>query len=846
MVTPSANLKLLYCCSCFSATIFKRVSSVLFWLGLMLCGVALSGQSQDYRGQIIDENGSPLVFASVQVKSSTRGVFSDLDGQFAIRASISDTLLISYVGFETQSIVLDDDLWLSVRLQSTGLLLEEVVVRPEENPAWRIIREAIANKRIHDPRELPGYSYEAFHKTILSVDSIRNPTIGQGRKERPMTPKRQRRDSLQRLAQARLEYRQNLFLNEMHVWVTETRSQHAFRAPSQYQETVLASQSSMPNDFTGGINPIDFQPFGFYQDIIRLEVTDQNYVNPLSRGTFRHYDFLLADTIVHDQDTTFIIQFWPQTKKSFVALKGLLYINTDGFAIENVIAEPADTTQTLQFTIQQQSKRVNGRWFPHQLNADLFLQMAAAGAYLGYGFRNRSVLSNVVLKAPPAKQFNHYRKVVEPTGGDLSDSLRLLPLEPREANTYAYWDSLPELRKAHRLLKSYNGLVRVFSSGLWTGKVVDLVVSDLWHVNAYEGNRLGLGLKTNARFSPHFSLYGYAAYGTQDQRWKYGAAAEGILYQHRDVRLRVSYADDLAEPGGIDYLSSINNPWAGWSARSLVLNRMDRQEFWRAEMVLRPRKAWQLNPFGSYNRRSLQYAYEFNEGRPEADAFYELYRTGLRVRWSPQEQLVKMGELEAILFPTFPVVDITAEQLHFVGGQQGVQRLSARLSHEQRWKYLGVTELVVQGGWLSESVPYPFLFQAPGNSGNGITGGSVFNTAGVTEFANDYFTHLFLTHRFGPLLGRPRTVYFRPELLLIQQLGWGQLRTPGQHQGIELDDMRHLFIESGIGLDNILRIPYFKLVYFGLGASMWYRWGAYHLPSQPDNFRFQLTLNISV
>ncbi|MEO0876354.1 MAG: hypothetical protein AAFY48_17280, partial [Bacteroidota bacterium] len=37
----------------------------------------------------------------------------------------------------------------------------------EENPAWRIIRAAIARKDQHDPRQLEGYSYEAFHKTVL-------------------------------------------------------------------------------------------------------------------------------------------------------------------------------------------------------------------------------------------------------------------------------------------------------------------------------------------------------------------------------------------------------------------------------------------------------------------------------------------------------------------------------------------------------------------------------------------------------------------------------------------------------------------------------------------------------
>ncbi len=815
-------------------------------LCLLFLASTLYGQSSLYQGVITDESGQPLVFASVQIKSTTQGVFSDLDGHFSLSATANDTLLISYVGIENKTLVLGQELQLVIQLERAGLLLQEVVVRPEENPAWRIIREAIARKDQHDPRQLTGYAYDAYHKTVMSIDSLRNPPAREPKKQKEATPRRIRRDSLRQIAAAKLEYRQQLFLEEMHLWVTETRSKHAFRAPNQYQETVIATQSSMPNDFTGGINPIDFQPFGFYQDLIRMEVTDQNYVNPLSKGTFRHYDFLLADTIVHTQDTTFVIQFWPQPKKSFVALKGLLYINTDGFAIENVIAEPADSTQTLQFTLQQQSKRINGHWFPHQLNADLFLEMGAAGAYMAYGFRNRSVLQNVILEAPPANQFNHYRKTIESQQGDLADSLRLLPLGNREANTYAYWDSLPELRTAYRVLKSYNGLVRVMSSGLWAGKTLDLVVPDLWRVNAVEGNRFGLGLKTSPRISDYLSLYGYAAYGTRDRRWKYGLATESMLYRHRDLRLRLSYGNDLAEPGGINYLTAVNNPWANWSARSLVLNRLDQQEFWRAEIIMRPKSSWQVNAYGSYNRRLINYTYRYNEGGLQDGQAYELFRTGISARWSPREQLVKMDQLEAILYPTFPVIDFNAEQLIFRPDNSLVHRISARLNHEQRWKYLGVSELVVHAGWLSKSVPYPFLFQAPGNNGNSISGNDVFNTAGPTELANDYFAHLFFTHHFGPLLGRPRTVYFRPELRLVKQVGWGELRQPLAHEGIELNDMRHLFLESGIGVDNVLRLPYFKALYLGLGGSVWYRWGGYHLPDTRDNFRFQLTLNLSV
>lgn len=820
----------------------RSILRLLFFLVLAIlsCG-ELTAQEQKYHGIVRDtKTNEPLVFVSVQRLGTTEGIFSDLDGKFSVTALVGDTLRFRYVGYEERLIVLKQQKELAVKMTTTGVALEEILVRPKENPAWRIIRAARAARKQHAPQEMAGYSYDAYHKTVLAVDTmIGSPATVRNR--RKSTPKR---DSLRRRAMALQKRRRDLFLNEMHLWVTETRSKHAFRAPYQHKEIVMATQSSIPNDFTGGINPINFQPFGFYQEVIRMEITDQNYVNPLGKGTFNHYDFYLADTIVHALDTTFVIEFEPLPNRFFTALKGVLYINTDGYAIEHVIAEPADPQQTLQFVIQQKSERVRGRWFPKVLQADIIFKVGAGEMLLQYGFRNRSLLTAIDLEPPPASFFNHYLKESNSGGATLTDSLRLFPLDPREANTYTHWDSLPELRPAYRVLNAYSGLVRVVSSGLLTSKGVDLVVPDLITINAYEGTRLGLGLKTSPNIWNWGSIYAYGGYGLNDQAWKYGGALEFKLYPQRDIKLRLNYRNDLIAPGSTDYLSAVNNPWANWSARSLILERLDQQELWRADFIYRPHGSWQLNFFGQQEQRKLTYAYAFGEDPLSDAAQYKLGQIGARVRWAPRERLVKMDQIEAILYPVFPILDVTLAQLS--APQFSAQRITARLQHEQRWKYLGMTEVNVELGWLSAPLPYSFLFQAPGNGGNSISGGGLFNTAGTTEFAQEKFAYLFLTHRFGTLLGRIKTPYFRPELRLMQQVGWGQRSASVSHQGIDFQDMHKGFFESGAGLDNILRLPYFKAMYFGLGASVWYRWGAYHLPAFKENVRVQFTLNLSV
>lgn len=819
----------------------KNVCLLAFLLLLTMVhpGVELAAQSITYQGIVLDtDNGEPLVFVSIQRIGTTEGCYTDVDGKFQIQAEAGDTLRLRYVGYTEQTFVLSSTQKLRLTMATAGLVLEEVIVRPEENPAWRIIRAALAARDQHDPAEKKGFSYDAYHKTVLGIDTLSVPP------SKAHEPKKnaKREAAFQRNA-ALQQRRQDLFTNEMQLWVTETRSQHAFRAPHQKKEIIIATQSSMPNDFTGGLNPINFQPFGFYKEVIRMEMTDQNYVNPLSKGTFQHYDFLLADTIVHASDTTYVIEFQPLPNKYFTALKGVLYIHTDGYAIERVIATPADPQQSIQFTLQQESHRVGGSWFPTVLHADIFFQINQGELFLKYGFRNQSVLTNISLDPPPASIFNHYLKEVNALTDGLDDSLRLLPLHPREANTYAYWDSLPELKPAYRILSAYNGFIKVISSGLWGTQKLDLVVPDLLNSNVREGVRLGVGLKTSPELWQTGSIYAYGGYGIKDQQWKYGGAFELKIYPQRDLKLRFSYRKDLVAPGNIDYLSSVNNPWSNWTARNLILERLDNQEQLRADLIFRPHGSWQLNFYAQKEERSLNYNYAFGADPSEVSSKYQTEEYGTRLRWALRERLIKMDQLEAILYPVFPILDLTIAHLRV--DNRSAQRVTARLQHEQHWKFLGITEIILETGYLSQALPYPYLFQAPGNSQNGVTGNGLFNTAGVTEFAQEKFAYLFFTHRFGTVLGRLKTPYFRPELRLMQQLGWGKLSTPFQHQGLDFKDMRHGYWESGAGLDNILRIPYFKAFYIGLGASIWYRWGAYHLPVLKDNARVQLTLNIS-
>lgn len=87
-------------------------------------------QKTEVSGVILDDKGIPLPAANVLEKGTTNNVTTDFDGKFRISASNKDaTLIISYIGFEDQSLKLDGAKTnYSIKLQPNTTNLEQVVV----------------------------------------------------------------------------------------------------------------------------------------------------------------------------------------------------------------------------------------------------------------------------------------------------------------------------------------------------------------------------------------------------------------------------------------------------------------------------------------------------------------------------------------------------------------------------------------------------------------------------------------------------------------------------------------------------------------------------------------------
>ncbi|UII77663.1 TonB-dependent receptor [Flagellimonas sp. HMM57] len=84
---------------------------------------------QQVSGSVVDGAGVPLPGATIIVKGTTNGTQTDFDGNFSIEVADSNAVLvISYVGFKAQEIVVGDQAQINVKLQEDSSQLDEVVV----------------------------------------------------------------------------------------------------------------------------------------------------------------------------------------------------------------------------------------------------------------------------------------------------------------------------------------------------------------------------------------------------------------------------------------------------------------------------------------------------------------------------------------------------------------------------------------------------------------------------------------------------------------------------------------------------------------------------------------------
>lgn len=132
---------------------------------LVLWSVLALAQNRVITGQVKDDKGEPVPFASVTVKGTNRGTSTDANGNFRIEAASGEVLVISAVGSKEREVAVGSSTTYSVSLEKSGNLQEVVVT------ALGVAKQ---------PKEL-GYSVARVDNKTLTqakVTNLQNGLVG--------------------------------------------------------------------------------------------------------------------------------------------------------------------------------------------------------------------------------------------------------------------------------------------------------------------------------------------------------------------------------------------------------------------------------------------------------------------------------------------------------------------------------------------------------------------------------------------------------------------------------------------------------------------------------------------
>lgn len=112
--------------ACFNGSVPK--SFTILVIILMISSNLLFAQGRQISGTVLDNGGAPLPGASVQLKGTTTGTITDVNGKYKIQALEEATLVFSYIGYIKQEILVGSKTTIDVSLKSEESSLSEVVV----------------------------------------------------------------------------------------------------------------------------------------------------------------------------------------------------------------------------------------------------------------------------------------------------------------------------------------------------------------------------------------------------------------------------------------------------------------------------------------------------------------------------------------------------------------------------------------------------------------------------------------------------------------------------------------------------------------------------------------------
>lgn len=769
-------------------------------------------QEGQIEGIVISElDAKPVPYANITQIGSFKGVQSDSNGKFIFKTTGKNIKLkATSVGFESTELQTLTNSFIVFRLKPIENNLNEITVKVPENPAWEIMRRVLKNVPQNDPTKFNKFTSEYYTKVTLKLNSL------------SITKKD---DSVR---QKRIDG--DLFLVE--------NFGNIYQKNGQRKEIVNHSISSFPKGY-----PIDVfinsiqNPFGFYSPILQVNLdflgldntpnlrNQRFYVNPINPHTFSQYNLILKDTIIIGPDSAYNIDFQPISKKNFNGLKGNMKVNFGDYALREITAETTDSLQSLSENYFQSYERIGDKWFP----INRVFTMTFTYTDKSYNGKFKLEIQNNMSNTEnyfddKAVSFDGTTRLVLPFADTISresfEKYRPIPLTEKNKTTYSKAEKFETKKFSSVILKPGMEILKMGMSGVIPLGPINLLNNQATS-NAHEKIRVGFGIQNDLLSNPRWRFYGSWGYGIADKKLKYDAAIAFHLTKDRFNKIETYYTNDIERPG--------LNPtlFANYYVPPRISLNLGNEEYW-IDSFEKYGVAVHTKPF---NWTQMRVFVEKEDRQPinytisEQNGPLSTNKVGLSVRFAFKENFVRTGYIETIRNTFFPIIRLNVAQ-YFTENQTNFTKSNLLLIEQFRTKKMGKSNLQLSLGKSWGELPFPYLFNNLAVPINiwGTNSSAGFHTLSTTNLGYNKYVSVNFLHDFEQTLLKTNSKWFRPELMLGNNLAFSILNQKKPIvNGEEIGDLKNGVFEANLALRNIIIVKIFGFK-VGFGANTFYNY----------------------
>lgn len=281
-----------------------------------------TAQSQILRGKVLSDTGTPIPYSTIYISEITSGFISNEVGEFQTHLKSGSYTLelrsLGYISAKKVVTIKDEDVTVSLTLKRNTIDLKEVEVNPsDEDPAYPIMRKAIS--------KAPFYLYASasYHSKKYVKGSVKIEKIPSF-----MRPAFEKSDQ------------KNI---EGSIFVVEAELASAFKIPDNFTDTVLAYNSSVPEQIDSKRFAVSSLP-DIYSDNF------DGCISPLSANAFKYYKYQLEDSYLQDGVTISKIKIIPKRKNNEL-VTGDIYISEKDYSVFSLQLSTSDFGEILTYQI---------------------------------------------------------------------------------------------------------------------------------------------------------------------------------------------------------------------------------------------------------------------------------------------------------------------------------------------------------------------------------------------------------------------------------------------------------------------------------------------------------------